>query len=93
MIDFFFSTSLTATIVCVILFFWKKDPRYGYVAAVLLAAVPVVQLLFFFFSPKIDAQAEPARALAMPLIFLFDLLCALCAGIMFRLARKREDWM
>jgi hypothetical protein len=91
MFDFLLNTSMIATVACVIIFFWKKDPRFGYAAAILLAIVPVMQLLLFLFAPKIDASTEPMRALAVPLQILFGGFCAVCAGVMYRVAKKVED--
>jgi hypothetical protein len=91
MFDFLLNVSMIATVACVIIFFWKKDPRFGYGASILLAIVPVMQLLLFLFAPKIDASIEPMRALAVPLQILFGGFCAVCAGVMYRVAKKVED--
>lgn len=91
MIDAFLNLGLIATVVCVVVFFWKKDPRYGYAAAILFACVPVLQLLLFIFGPKIDADVDKMRALAVPLQILFSGFCAVCAGVMYRVAKRVED--
>jgi hypothetical protein len=91
MFDFALNVGLIATVACVVLFFWKKDPRFGYAAAILLALVPLMQLLLFLSAPKIDASVDKIRALAVPLQILFAGFCAVCAGVMFRLAKKQED--
>lgn len=91
MIDFFLNVGLIATVACVVLFFWKKEPRYGYAAAILLAIVPVLQLLLFLFGPTIDPSVDKMRALAVPLQILFAGFCAVCAAVMYRVAKKLED--
>jgi hypothetical protein len=91
MFDFLLNLGLLATVASIVLFFWKKEPRYGYSAAILLGIVPVLQLLLFLFGPKIDPSVDKMRALAVPLQILFAGLCAVCAGVMYRLARKIED--
>jgi hypothetical protein len=91
MVDLLLNVGLLSTIACVVLFFWKKEPRYGYAAAVLLALVPALQLLLFLLSPKIDPSVDKLRALAVPLQILFAGLCAVCAALMYRLARQLHD--
>jgi hypothetical protein len=91
MFDIILNLGLIATVGCVVLFFWKKDPRFGYAAAILLGIVPVLQLLLFLFGPKIDADVDKMRALAVPLQILFAGFCGVCAGVMYRLAKKIED--
>ena len=87
----FLSLVLVTTLVCIALFFIRKDPRFGFAAAVLLAGIPVVQLIMFAFSPPIDASVNKVRMLAVPLMVLFDLVCAACAGIMFHFAKRLQD--
>ncbi len=91
MFDFFLNAAMVATVACVAIFFWKKDPRFGYAAAIMLALVPVMQVLLFFFSPKIDPDVEKMRALAVPIQILFSGFCAICAGVMYHVAKKVED--
>jgi hypothetical protein len=91
MVDILLNLALIATVACVAVFFWKKDPRFGYAASILLACVPVLQLLLFLFSPKIDASTEPMRALAVPLQILFSGFCGVCAAVMYRVAKNAED--
>jgi dipeptide/tripeptide permease len=93
LIDVFMNIALMVMIGCVIAFFVTKKPKFGYVAAILLAAIPVVQLIGMYFAPPIKVDTETARLLAVPLIFLFDAMCFICAGVMYRVAKKREDWM
>jgi hypothetical protein len=91
MIDFVLNVSMLATVGCVILFFWTKQPKYGFIAAALLALVPIMQLLLFFFSPKIDIEVDKMRALAVPLQILFSGFCGVCAVVMYRAAKKVQD--
>ncbi len=84
---------LLAMIACVIAFFITKKPKLGYIAAVLLAAIPTIQLVGMYFAPPIKVDTETARLLAVPLIFLFDAVCFVCAGVMYRVAKRREEWM
>ncbi len=91
MLDVLLNLALLATIGCVIVFFWKKDPRFGYAAAILFALVPVVQLLLLYFSPKIDVEVDKMRALAVPLQLLFSGFCGVCAVVLYRAAKHIED--
>ncbi len=91
MLDLFLNVAVFATLACIVVFFWKKDPRYGYAASILLAIVPVLQLVLFVFSRKIDPATEPLRALAVPLQILFGGFCAVCAGVMYYFAKKVEN--
>jgi hypothetical protein len=91
MIDLILNVAMVGTVASVVMFFWKKDPRFGYAAAALLAVVPVMQLLLFIFSPKIDVEVDKMRALAVPLQILFSGFCAVCSGVMYRVAKKVED--
>ncbi len=91
MIDFVLNAALTVTVVCVVMFFWTKQPKYGFIAATMLAIVPVMQLLLFIFGPKIDPEVDKMRALAVPLQILFSGFCAVCAGVMYRVAKKVQD--
>jgi multisubunit Na+/H+ antiporter MnhB subunit len=91
MIDLVLNIAMLGTVGSVILFFWTKQPKYGFTAAVLLAIVPILQLLLFVFGPKIDVEVDKMRALAVPLQILFSGFCAVCAGVMYRVAKKVQD--
>jgi hypothetical protein len=91
MIDFVLNVAMLATVGCVILFFWTKQPKYGFIAATLLAIVPVMQLLLLFFSPKIDVEVDKMRALMVPLQIVFSGFCGVCAVVMYRVAKKAQD--
>jgi hypothetical protein len=91
MIDFILNVAMIVTVGGVIMFFWTKQPKYGFIAATMLAIVPVMQLLLFIFGPKIDADVDKMRALAVPLQILFSGFCAVCSVVMFRVAKKVQD--
>jgi hypothetical protein len=91
MIDFVLNVAMLATVSCVILFFWTKQPKFGFVAAILLALVPVAQLLLLVFSPKIDVEVDKMRALIVPLQIVFSGFCGVCALVMYRVAKKAQD--
>jgi hypothetical protein len=93
LIDVFMNLALIVMLLSVIAFFITKRPKFGFAAAILLAAIPVVQMIGMFFAPAIKADTEPARMLALPLVFLFDAVCLVCAGVMYRVAKRREDQM
>lgn len=90
MFDFFLNLGLIATLGSVALFFWKKDPRFGYAAAILFIGLAVIHLLLLFFAPRDD---NTLRSFARVFSVLFDLLCIACGVIMYRLAKRREDTM
>jgi hypothetical protein len=91
MIDLVLNIAMLGTVGCVILFFWTKQPKFGFTAAALLALVPIMQLLLLLFGPKIDVEVDKMRALAVPLQILFSGFCAVCAGVMYRVAKKVQD--
>lgn len=93
LIDVLINLGLVVMIASVFVFFITKKPKFGFLAAILLAAIPTVQLVGMYLAPPINADTEPARLLALPLIFLFDAVCYVCAGVMYRVAKQREDWM
>jgi ABC-type polysaccharide/polyol phosphate export permease len=93
LVDVLMNVALIAMLVSVIGFFITKKPKFGFAAAILLAAIPVVQIIGMFFAPAINPETEKARMLALPLIYLFDGLCLICAGVMYRVAKQREDRM
>ncbi len=87
------NVALLAMLGCVIGFFITKKPKLGFAAAILLAAIPTVQIVGMLFAPAINVETEKARVLALPLIYLFDAVCYVCAGVMYHVAKKREDWL
>jgi hypothetical protein len=92
-IDLFMNVALIAMLASVIGFFITKKPKLGFAAAILLAAIPVVQIIGMVLGPAINPETEKARVLALPLIYLFDAVCFVCAGVMYRVAKQREDRM
>jgi dipeptide/tripeptide permease len=93
LIDVFMNVALLAMLASVIAFFVGKKPKFGFVAAVLLIAIPLVQIIGMLFAPAINPDTEKARMLTLPLIFLFDAVCFVCAALMYRAAKRREDRM
>jgi hypothetical protein len=93
LIDLFMNVALIAMLGSVIGFFITKKPKLGFLAAILLAAIPVVQIIGMYLGPAINPETEKARVLALPLIYLFDAVCFVCAGVMYRVAKTREDRM
>jgi ABC-type polysaccharide/polyol phosphate export permease len=85
--------ALLAMLVSVIAFFVAKKPKFGFAAAILLIAIPMVQIIGMLFAPAINPDTEKARVLTLPLIFLFDAVCFVCAAVMYRAAKRREDQM
>jgi hypothetical protein len=91
--DVFMNVALFAMLASVIGFFITKKPKLGFAAAILLAAIPTVQIVGMLLGPAINPESEKARVLALPLIYLFDAVCFVCAGVMYRVAKRREDQM
>ena len=90
MFDILLNLGLIATLASVALFFWKKEPKFGYAAAVLFIGLAVVHLVLIAFAPKaVDKMVSFARVFSV----LFDLLCIACGAIMYHLAKRREDTM
>ncbi|MGL4230122.1 MAG: hypothetical protein ACRDAM_14495 [Casimicrobium sp.] len=88
--DFAINLAFLAAIACVILFFWKKEPRYGFAAAILFISLAVIHLLMLFFAtPSNNTLLSFARVMSV----LFDVLCIMCGAIMYRFAKRREDTM
>lgn len=90
MFDLVLNLGLIATLGSVALFFWKKEPKFGYAAAILFIGLAVIHLLLIFFAPPDD---NTMRSFARVFSVLFDLLCIGCGAIMYRLAKRREDTM
>ncbi len=90
MFDIALNLGLFATLASVALYFWKKEPKFGYAAAILLIGLPLIHLLLLFFAPP---DANTMRSFARVFSVLFDVLCMACGAIMYRLAKQREDRM
>jgi predicted membrane channel-forming protein YqfA (hemolysin III family) len=88
--DVAINVAFLAAIACVILFFLKKEPRFGYVAAVLFIGLAVIHLLLLVFAQRTD---NTMQSFARVFSVLFDLLCIACGALMYRLAKRREDTM
>jgi hypothetical protein len=90
MVDIVLNIGLFATLGSVGLFFWKKEPKFGYAAAILFIGLAVIHLLLIAFAPKTD---DKLISFARVFSVLFDLLCIACGAIMYHLAKRREDTM
>lgn len=88
--DFLINLAFLVAIASVIGFFVKKDPRFGYAAAILFISLAVIHLLLLFFAPQTD---NTMKSFARVFSVLFDALCIACGAIMYRLAKRREDTM
>jgi uncharacterized membrane protein HdeD (DUF308 family) len=92
MIDALFTLGLLGTVGAAIAFFWTREPRYGFWAAALLAALPLLHAIVWLTSPAQDVRST-ARAAALSITVLFDLIALAAAACLAWLAKRRRDTM
>ncbi len=94
MIDALLSLGLLGTVLSAGAFFWTKEPKYGFGAALLLALVPLLHLISWLITPSLPSELagrQAMRAAATSVTILFDLFCLAAAAALYHLARRQRD--